>query len=459
MGIYQLLLGLLFVSAAQAKIGYFWHITDIHYDEHYSSTGNSGKNCWRTDGAAGGARPLGRFGDYNCDSPWALVQSAAKAMRDKHGDNIEFVLWTGDGASYTGGRSSDHQLQVLKNLTDLLRHTFSSQFVFPVLGHEDPNPGLGQSYGEVADLWSHWLPTEALNTIGRGGYYTFEQKGKKLRLVALNTNVYVKGGILSFDDDPIGQWNWLENVLDKSRKSKETVYLVGHIPPGVDERQSGALVTPQASFQEKFNRQYLRLVRKYSDIIVGQFFGHLHSDSFRIIYADTGRPVSWMFIAPALSPRRIPSGANNPGLRLYKFNTDTGQVLDYVQYYLDLVAANQRGQADWQQEYNLTNYYGLGEVSAASLNELAESFITPEGSQLFAKYYRANSVQQPYSSDPRNCDLSCTFNHYCAVTRVDYAEFQSCLEAETSAFSARTSRTPLWGVVATLSFAAACHAS
>lgn len=37
----------------------------------------------------------GRLGDYACDSPWTLVQSAVKAMKEKHGDNIEFVLWSG----------------------------------------------------------------------------------------------------------------------------------------------------------------------------------------------------------------------------------------------------------------------------------------------------------------------------------------------------------------------------
>nr|CAD7570337.1 unnamed protein product [Timema californicum] len=229
-----------------------------------------------------------------------------------------------DGVAHTGSRSSDHQLSVLQNLTDLLRHTFSSQFVFPVLGHEDPNPALGQSYREVADLWRHWLPTEALHTFNKGGYYTIEQKIRKLRLVAINTNLYT--GLGGDEEDPKDQWAWLETVLDTSRRNKETVYLVGHIPPGVDERQSGAFLSHQAAFLERFNTRYLLLVRKYSDVIVGQFFGHLHSDSFRVVYKNNGRPVSWMFISPAVSPRRTPSGANNPGLRLYKFDTDTGQL-------------------------------------------------------------------------------------------------------------------------------------
>jgi sphingomyelin phosphodiesterase acid-like 3 len=70
------------------------------------------------------------------------------------------------------------------------------------------------------------------------------------------------------------------------------------MPPGVDERQNGGISPYHEVFQERFNQRYLRLVRKYSDIIVGQFFGHLHSDSFRIIYSDTGkifRSYKWCF--------------------------------------------------------------------------------------------------------------------------------------------------------------------
>lgn len=69
------------------------------------------------------------------------------------------------------------------------------------------------------------------------------------------------------------------------------VYIVGHIPPGSDERQVGSLPNGHTTFSEKNNLRYLRLVRKYSTIILGQFFGHLHSDSFRIIYNEIGKSV------------------------------------------------------------------------------------------------------------------------------------------------------------------------
>lgn len=50
----------------------------------------------------------------------------------------------------------------------------------------------------------------------------------------------------------------------------------------------GAQPNGHTTFSEKNNLRYLQLVRKYSSIILGQFFGHLHSDSFRIIYNDNG---------------------------------------------------------------------------------------------------------------------------------------------------------------------------
>jgi hypothetical protein len=72
-----------------------------------------------------------------------------------------------------------------------------------------------------------------------GGYYTIEQKEpKRLRLVVLNTNLYARkeGNRLHVlhpeaaassspggDDDPAGQWAWLEAVLEKSMRKRETV--------------------------------------------------------------------------------------------------------------------------------------------------------------------------------------------------------------------------------------------
>lgn len=58
-----------------------------------SRRGNNGGG--RGGGSAGNRRVNGHYGDYACDSPWALIESAGRAMRPRINENIEFVLWTG----------------------------------------------------------------------------------------------------------------------------------------------------------------------------------------------------------------------------------------------------------------------------------------------------------------------------------------------------------------------------
>lgn len=43
-----------------------------------------------------------------------------------------------------------------------------------------------------------------------------------------------------------------------------------------------------------------------------------------------GKPVSWIMIAPSITPRKMLGGSNNPAMRLYKFETDTGQVSCWI---------------------------------------------------------------------------------------------------------------------------------
>ena len=62
------------------------------------------------------------------------------------------------------------------------------------------------------------------------------------------------------------------------------------------------------------------------------------------------------------------------------------QVLDYRQYYLDLSTANERNVAEWLPEYNLTEYYGLNDVSPYELHNLVESFAAQGGATLFTRF-------------------------------------------------------------------------
>ncbi|XP_037301481.1 acid sphingomyelinase-like phosphodiesterase 3a, partial [Manduca sexta] len=407
---------------------YFWHITDFHYDPLYTSQGDTRRHCRRADerGSSGHHRALGRYGDYSCDSSLDLIESAARYMRTRHSENVEFVLWTGDIIAARYNANEDDRYQAIRNMTDLLSRTFSSHFVFPVLGHLDPAPSES-----LTNLWMHWLPLEALQTFKYGGYYTIEQKQSKLRIVALNTNLFSMRE--SNSPQTRSQWLWLNTTLDKATENKEMVCIVGHAAPGSDSRHG---------YDSASNANYLRTIRRHARIIAGQFFGHLHADTFRVIYDKIG-PVSWALLAPSVSPHRDPSGSSNPGLRLYKFDTNTGKVLDYTQYYLDLATANRNvGAAEWTAEYNLTQYYGLHEVSPISLHNLADKLRigTPYETTMFNKYLRAYNARHD-SSDA--CDGACAHQHFCAITCLEHLAYRQCVEAAASALAAAGKSSPL----------------
>ena len=63
------------------------------------------------------------------------------------------------------------------------------------------------------------------------------------------------------------------------------VILFGHSPPGKFERDYSS--TGHHWLDHASNRRFVHFVRTFSDVIVGQFFGHQHTDSFRL-FKDVG---------------------------------------------------------------------------------------------------------------------------------------------------------------------------
>ena len=76
--------------------------------------------------------------------------------------------------------------------------------------------------------------------------------------------------------------------------------------------------------------RYLDVVAQYHGVISGQLFAHHHTDSVKLFTSQTSHlPVSLALLVPGVSPMKstlaTETGANNPGLRLVKFNTTSGQ--------------------------------------------------------------------------------------------------------------------------------------
>lgn len=72
--------------------------------------------------------------------------------------------------------------------------------------------------------------------------------------------------------------------LNSPHGSLHQVYIIGHVPPGFFEKKRN-----KPWFMPKFNKLYLDLIKKHHSVILGQFFGHHHTDSFRMFYSSEGK--------------------------------------------------------------------------------------------------------------------------------------------------------------------------
>jgi len=70
--------------------------------------------------------------------------------------------------------STEEVIETVKNLTDLLDTVFPTTKIYPALGNHDYHPKHlmppkpNDIYTAVGDLWSRWLPQDAVNTFKKG---------------------------------------------------------------------------------------------------------------------------------------------------------------------------------------------------------------------------------------------------------------------------------------------------
>ena len=88
--------------------------------------------------------------------------------------------------------------------------------------------------------------------------------------------------------------------------------------------------------------------------------------------------------------------------------------------------SNRRNKNFWRIEYNFTSLYRMPEISAETLDRLSHKLQTNRS--WFDIYFRTNNVN--LNGDPsKQCpDSDCRRVQNCAISHVDYAEYQYCVE-------------------------------
>ena len=106
---------------------------------------------------------------------------------------------------------------------------------------------------------------------------------------------------------------------------------------------------------DSWSQNYYRIANRYESTIVGQFFGHSHTDEFEVFYDldDLKRATGIAYVCGSVT-----TYSNlNPSYRVYTvdgiYTGSSLQVLDHETYIMNLTDANMNGhQPKWELEYS-----------------------------------------------------------------------------------------------------------
>ena len=338
-------------------------------------------------------RSLGRYGR---DSNWMLLRSALQHMAETL-PKPAFVLISGDFLAHGfrqefDAAAKDHsdaayRIFVRKTMQFLglqLEQNFPATPILPALGNNDEEcgdyqlqPG-GPFLADTLPILRRLVGTAGGQGFDRDwkGYGNYTARAGGIRVLSTNTNFlsihYRNACGSSADGDPAkATLAWLEAELAAAKEAGERVWLVYHIPPGIDGfatlRQGACPDTMIPMWDQTHAAAFLALLKRYADTVAAGFAGHTHMDDFRLIGDAEGR-YGFALITPAVSP----IFGQNPAFRTVVYDTQGG-ILDQTTYDLtNLPQATAAGglSPEWRAEYMFTRQWSLPRVDLPSLDRL-----------------------------------------------------------------------------------------
>ena len=236
-------------------------------------------------------------------------------------------------------------------------------------------------------------------------------------------------GATASDDAAARQITWLRTQLTATRAAHDHVWVMAHIPPGVDaystfskHRNVCAGNDPEMFLASD---ALATTLAEFPDVIRLALFGHTHMDEFRAITTPTGT------IPAKLVPSITPVNGNNPAFTLAAIEPSTATLQDYAVY----GASNQTGvQTTWSEEYRFSTTYHLPDLSGPSLAKLTTSFVddksgTSAASKAYQQYFFVGEPDavKGVSASMKASAMQIVWPAYaCAITHADTPGFRSC---------------------------------
>lgn len=376
------------------------------------------------------------------DTSYALYESSLTAIRaDAVG--AKFVVLSGDliahdfsckfDTTFPNAKPGEYRAFAEKTIDYVmhkLREALPGVPVYAALGNNDSDCGdyqLDANSAFLADtgrILTADFPAgeraEAERTFGEGGFYsaTLPAPLKHVRVLVLDdlfmSRQYATCGGKPSPAPAAAQVAWLTKQLDAARQRKEKVWVMSHIPPGVNPYATATKVLDLCSGgkpQMFLSSEALPdAMSNYGDVIELAIFAHTHADEMRLLKpVVAGAPAEG--VAVKIVGSISPVNGNNPSFTVAEIDAATAQLKNYQVF----VASNQTGaDAAWTEEYDFAQAYKEPAFTAATVADLVAGFkADPTGqsdaSKSYIRYYGEGSAAralgvfwQPYTCALRN---------------------------------------------------------
>jgi sphingomyelin phosphodiesterase acid-like 3 len=343
------------------------------------------------------------------DTSFPLLASSLNATRaDAAG--IKFITITGDLMShdfsckyqtlFPQGTPAEYRAFAEKTIEFVLislRGNFPGVPVYAALGNNDSDCGdyqldaqseflaaTGKAF--AADL-SGVERKEAMETFAGGGYYSASLPApiRHTKVLVLD-NLFMarRYATCSAKPDPAAaaaQIAWLKQQLERAREAKEKIWVLGHLPPGVDPYST---MTRGKNICEGGNPQMFLSSEALADALAGfgdvidiALFAHTHMDEMRLIVPAKGSqdhgPVAIKMVS-SISP----VDGNNPSFTVGSVDPASGMLTDYRVF----AASNKTGvDTQWIEEYDYATAYQEPSFASSSVAHLVAEFKADPGAQ------------------------------------------------------------------------------
>ena len=392
------------------------------------------------------------------DTSHILLESSLRAMR-VHAGGTGFEVVSGDliahafpckfATLFPKAGPGDYRAFVEKTIDYVmskLRVSLPHVPVYAALGNNDSDCGDYQidANSEFLEAIVRTLTgdvpalerTEAQRTFAAGGYYSVAlpapmQHTKMLVLNDLFMARRYKTCSGKADAAPAAeQVAWMKAELDEARSRHEKVWVMSHIPPGVDPyataTKGNGVCNGNAPAMFLSSEALPETMADYGDVIRLAVFAHTHMDEVRLLepakaHEARGGVAVKAGVAVKMIASISPVDGNNPSFTVAQIDPATATMKDYRVF----VASNRTGiNATWTEEYDFARTYNQAEFSAAALKSLIEGFHADGAAQTSA----SQSYIRNYGAGMGARELEQFWPQYiCALKNDEAAAFQACV--------------------------------